>query len=146
MKSTRRDDFLSASRDFANHTERSQKSINLYLNRIETSIAPEGRPSWPLATLLPFLWAPNSHMFLKPETTQDFSDRVGRNFSDTYSPKLNAQTYLSLLDMVDWVAQKIFTLAPTDRIDVQSFIWVVGNYTDKELKAIEVERSGQNSS
>jgi hypothetical protein len=40
------------------------------------------------------------------------------------------EVYESLLDLVAKTEKEIVDLKPTDRIDVQSFIWVVGAYKD----------------
>ena len=41
--------------------------------------------------------------------------------------------YESLLSLADHTAAAIAPLKPTDRIDVQSFIWVVGEYREPDL-------------
>jgi hypothetical protein len=91
-----------------------------------------GRVSWPIATYLPFLWDARSNMFLKPEVTQDFARRVGHDFAQQYDAALDPAVYSSLLDLVRVTEEKIASLGPEDRIDVQSFIWVVGKYEDNE--------------
>ena len=84
-------------------------------------------------TYLPFLWRPEEHMFLKPEVTKDFAARVGHGFAAEYEPRLNISVYESLLDLAAKTALELADLKPRDRIDAQSFIWVVGNYkTDSE--------------
>lgn len=97
-----------------------------------TAIAPYGRPSWPMVTYLPFFWRPDEHMFLKPEKTVDFATRVGHPFADQYSADLTITVYDALLDLAETTEHKIEDLEPVDRIDVQSFIWVVGDYGENE--------------
>jgi hypothetical protein len=46
----------------------------------------------------------------------------------TYQPKLDAEVYASLLDMARTTKMEIGQLEPIDNIDIQSFIWVVGEY------------------
>lgn len=94
------------------------------------AVQPHGRISWPILTYLPFLWDYERHMFLKPTVTTDFADRVGHDFHHAYSPEPNAETYLSLLDLVDTTRNAIASLEPRDNIDIQSFIWVVGEYRE----------------
>jgi hypothetical protein len=103
------------------------------LKAMEAAIRPHGRASWPLFTYLPFFWRPEEHMFLKPTATTDFAVRVGHPFSRAYDPGPLVEVYSSLLDLVETTRSRISELRPKDRIDVQSFIWVVGSYTDKEL-------------
>lgn len=91
-----------------------------------------GRVSWPIATYLPFLWETRSNMFLKPEVTQDFASRVGHDFANRYDAALEPAVYSSLLDLARATEEKIASLGPEDRIDIQSFIWVVGKYKDDE--------------
>ena len=81
-----------------------------------------------MATYLPFLWEPHSNMFLKPEVTQDFARRVGHDFAHRYDSALEPEVYASLLDLASTTEHRIASLAPRDRIDIQSFIWVVGRY------------------
>ncbi|MGZ0071988.1 hypothetical protein ACT9ST_09815 [Sphingobium limneticum] len=94
------------------------------------AVQPHGRISWPILTYLPFLWDYERHMFLKPTVTADFADRVGHDFHHAYSPEPNAETYRSLLDLVDTTRSAIASLQPRDNIDIQSFIWVVGEYRE----------------
>ncbi len=90
-------------------------------------------PSWPMLTYLPFLWRPDRHLFLKPQVTRDFAYRVGHAFAREYEEGLRAGVYDSLLDLAANTRHEIADLNPRDLIDVQSFIWVVGAYTDREL-------------
>lgn len=85
---------------------------------------------WTVATYLPFLWRPETHMYLKPEATKDFATRVGHPLASLYEARLNFDVYASLLDLVDRTANELSDLAPRDRIDIQSFIWVVGDYRE----------------
>jgi len=83
-------------------------------------------PKWTVVTYLPYLWRPEAHMFLKPEATKDFAARVGHAFVHHYTPALDMAVYDSLLDLAAQTEREIADLNPCDRIDVQSFIWVVG--------------------
>lgn len=94
------------------------------------AVRPHGRVSWPIVTYLPFLWDFRQHMFLKPTVTADFADRVGHDFHHRYSPEPNSDTYLALLDLVGTTRAAIATLEPRDNMDIQSFIWVVGEYRE----------------
>ena len=87
---------------------------------------------WTVVTYLPFLWRPEQHMFLKPETTKDFAQRVGHSFASDYEPQLDLFVYESLLDLATRTSTELSDLRPRDRIDVQSFIWVIGNYPEPE--------------
>jgi hypothetical protein len=69
-------------------------------------------------------------MFLKPTVTADFADRVGHEFHHRYNPEPNPDTYTSLLDLVATTRKAILSLEPRDNLDIQSFIWVVGEYRD----------------
>jgi len=54
---------------------------------------------WAVVTYLPFLWAPEDHLFLKPQVTRDYAIRVGHPFAHDYDTALDASTYASLLDL-----------------------------------------------
>lgn len=105
------------------------------------AIEPHGRASWPIITYLPNLWNSDKHMFLKPEKTMDFAERVGHEFANDYSASLNSEVYRSLLDLVQDTERQIAHLKPRDRIDVQSFIWVVGDYKDAQHAEIAAVRA-----
>jgi hypothetical protein len=93
-----------------------------------------GAAKWTIITYLPFLWRPETHMFLKPEVTKDFAERVGHQFIHSYTPVLDMAVYESLLDLGARTEDEIADLQPRDRIDVQSFIWVIGASTDPALQ------------
>ena len=98
------------------------------LATMEAALKPHEAAKWTSVTYLPFLWLPETHMFLKPEATTEFATLVGHGFGFDYAPALNADVYASLLDLVATTEREIADLKPRDRIDVQSFIWVVGKY------------------
>ena len=97
---------------------------------MERVLRPHDNAKWTVVTYLPFLWRPDIHMFLKPEVTQDFATRVGHRFRFDYEPRLDLPVYESLLDLARRTEEELVELAPADRIDVQSFIWVVGAYDE----------------
>jgi hypothetical protein len=103
---------------------------------MERALRPSDSAKWTVATYLPFLWRPEAHMFLKPEVTKDFAERVGHGFATAYQARLDPAVYRSLLDLVAHTEAEIADLAPRDRIDVQSFIWVVGNYREGVEKTV----------
>jgi hypothetical protein len=100
------------------------------LLQMERALKPHDNAKWTVATYLPYLWRPEEHMFLKPEVTKDFAARVGHRFASDYEPRLDYAVYESLLDLVSKTAAELAELKPRDRIDVQSFIWVVGDYKE----------------
>lgn len=105
------------------------------LAQMENTLKAHGVANWTAATYLPFLWRPEAHMFLKPEVTKDFALRVGHSFSHEYRAKLDVSVYESLLNLVEETERELADLKPKNRIDVQSFIWVVGKYKDgQELR------------
>lgn len=106
------------------------------LATMASAIAPFGNASWAMVTYLPYFWRPDVHMFLKPEATRDFAARIGDRFDREYESSLDAHVYSSLLRMTDETHRAIHALDPADRIDVQSFIWVVGAYRDEHREEI----------
>jgi hypothetical protein len=100
------------------------------LLEMEQALKPHGAAKWTIVTYLPFLWRPDAHMYLKPEATKDFAERVGHNFANEYEAKLTLPVYESLLDLATKTAAELAGLKPRDRIDVQSFVWVVGDYKE----------------
>jgi hypothetical protein len=107
------------------------------LIEMEQALKPHDVAKWTVATYLPFLWAPDSRMFLKPKVTTDFASRVGHRFAHDYEARLTPRVYESLLDLTAETEREIGALKPQDRIDVQSFIWVVGKYRVEDEAGIE---------
>lgn len=101
------------------------------LGRLEAALRPFDSAKWTVVTYLPYLWRPDRHMFLKPEVTKDYAARVGHPFATNYEARLNIDVYASLLDLVERTNQELADLRPRDRIDIQSFIWVVGDYKEE---------------
>lgn len=100
------------------------------LARLEAVLKPFDSAKWTVVTYLPFLWRPDRHMYLKPEATKDYAARVGHPFAYVYDSRLNIETYQSLIDLVEETASELKDIRPVDRIDIQSFIWVVGDYVE----------------
>lgn len=96
------------------------------LGSLAALLKPHGCDKWTIVTYLPFLWRPDVHLYLKPESTKDFAARVGHPFAEQYTPRMDAAVYACLLDLANRTSNEIKGLAPIDRIDIQSFIWVVG--------------------
>lgn len=124
LRGPRADDFIRAAARFARHGGES------HLRDMERALKPHDNAKWTVVSYLPYLWRPDVHMFLKPEATRDFATRVGHRFAEDYEPPLRLAVYESLLDLVDRTASELADMAPRDRIDIQSFIWVVGDYRE----------------
>ena len=103
------------------------------LGRLDSVLKPHDAVAiWTVATYLPFLWRPDKHMFLKPEVTRDYAERVGHPFALIYEARLNYGVYASLLDLAERTSRELADLEPRDRIDIQSFIWVVEKDLDED--------------
>lgn len=63
------------------------------------ALKPHDNAKWTVVTYLPYLWRPDTHMFLKPEVTKNFATRVGHRFAAEYEPRLSLTVYESLLDL-----------------------------------------------
>jgi len=82
--------------------------------------------TWPVLTILPFLADPTRFMFLKPEPTNEYADRL--RWDIQYSSELRWVTYKHVAAMCDWLLERLRPLGARDYIDVQSFIWVIARY------------------
>jgi hypothetical protein len=114
-------------RAIAEFTENPGKNA---LGRLEAVLKPSGCAKWTVVTYLPYLWRPDRHMFLKPEVTKDYAARVGHPFASIYEARLNSDVYTNLLDLAERTRLELSDLNPRDGIDIQSFIWVVGDYQE----------------
>jgi hypothetical protein len=81
--------------------------------------------SWPNQTILPFLYAPKHQMFMKPGVTKQAANRCA--FDLRYQPEPNWTTYSQLLKLSETLFAELEDLGPRDNIDVQSFIWLIGD-------------------
>jgi hypothetical protein len=118
------DSFIRAAAEFTLNASQST------LLDMERALKPHESAKWTVVSYLPFLWRPEAHMFLKPEATKDFASRVGHRFASDYEAQLHIGVYRSLLDLAGQTEAELSDLKPRDRIDVQSFIWVVGDYQE----------------
>ena len=80
---------------------------------------------WPVQTVLPFLFDPTQHMFLKPQVTRQAARRCA--FDLRYDPHPNWTTYSQLLELCRILFRDVNRLKPRDYIDLQSFIWCIGD-------------------
>jgi hypothetical protein len=126
LRSAAADDFIRAAARF---TLGEGKPALLAMER---ALKPHDAAKWTIVTYLPYLWRPDTHMFLKPEVSVEFAARVGHRFANDYEPRLDIAVYESLLDLARKTADEIADLKPRDLIDVQSFIWTVGRYKDTD--------------
>jgi hypothetical protein len=78
---------------------------------------------WTTATYFPFLFHPDSHMFIKPTITRHAAELCG--FEINYDPQLNWRTYRSVLEFSRYLFDELSELKPRDMIEVQSFMWCI---------------------
>jgi hypothetical protein len=81
--------------------------------------------TWPLVTVFGFIAQPDTHIFLKPNTTREAAREYGFDFD--YSSRPSWNTYASLLDFAATIRRDLRDLRPRDMIDLQSFMWVQGS-------------------
>lgn len=104
------------------------------LGAIDRILRVHDNARWTVASYPGFLWRPDDHIFLKPEVTKDFAERVGHPFAHIYNSELRIEVYDSLLSLAADVASAFADLHPRDNIDIQSVIFVVGDYReDREI-------------
>ncbi len=81
--------------------------------------------TWPVVTVFPFIALPAEHVFLKPNVTRVASRRYGYEFE--YRSRPHFEIYAGLIRFAEVLERDLRDLAPRDRIDIQSFIWVQGS-------------------
>ncbi|HEX8367178.1 MAG TPA: hypothetical protein VF604_01305 [Pyrinomonadaceae bacterium] len=81
--------------------------------------------TWTTATIFPFLAQPETHIFLKPNTTRNAAREYGFDFR--YKSRPSWEIYANLLEFAETVRRDQSDLRPRDMIDLQSFIWVIGS-------------------
>ena len=133
LRSTMAGAFICGAAAFANG------AIEAGLRDMVAVLKPFGITKWTVLTYLPYLWRPEAHMFLKPEVTREYAERVGHSFKFAYAPEPTPAVYASLLDLAQTTRREIADLRPADMIDVQSFIWTVGKYTAKDVDKVHAQ-------
>lgn len=81
--------------------------------------------TWPVVTVFGFIAEPRTHVFLKPNVTRKAASEYGFDFR--YESRPSWSTYESLLEFARVVGRDLRDLRPRDRIDIQSFLWVLGS-------------------
>jgi hypothetical protein len=81
--------------------------------------------TWPLVTVFGFIAQPDTHIFLKPNTTKEAARKLDLPFD--YRSRPNWPTYQSYLSLAETTRRRIRDLKPRDMIDIQSFLWVQGS-------------------
>jgi hypothetical protein len=120
------DDFVRAAAMFASGDRvQGLREMKAILKRTDNA-------KWTVVTYLPFLWRPDTNVFLKPTMIQNFASRVGHRFADDYSAELDTRVYESLLELAAEVKRELADLEPQDMIDIQSFMWTAVEYTEQD--------------
>lgn len=118
--------FAGALFDLIDAAAEDRQALERYLRAVESlpAVGNTSPAKWTVATLLPFLAAPERFMFLKPEVTKECAARM--MFELGYTTELVPGPYLRLLEMSRILFERLQPLGARDFLDVQSFIWVIG--------------------
>jgi hypothetical protein len=81
--------------------------------------------TWTNATVFGFIAQPETHIFLKPNTTKNAAREYGFNLQ--YNSRPSWEVYTNLLEFAERIRRDLKDLKPRDMIDIQSFIWVIGS-------------------
>lgn len=87
--------------------------------------------TWTNVTVFGFLAEPETHIFLKPNTTRNAARAY--DFEFPYQSRPSWETYARLLEFAETIRRDQSDLRPRDMFDLQSFIWVVGSQEYKDL-------------
>ena len=81
---------------------------------------------WPFATLFSFIRYPQQSVFIKPSAIQNAAKALCWRIN--YKPEPNWKTYDAVLRLYSYVRTNLLEegMMPRDLIDLQSFIWSVG--------------------
>jgi hypothetical protein len=93
---------------------------------------------WTVATLGPFLMAPRTFMFVKPQNTKAAAAALA--FDIKYDTRPNWRTYDAVVRMAELYLQRLADMGPRDFIDIQSFFWVTGDTFEQTLAAHKAKR------
>lgn len=87
--------------------------------------------TWTNVTVFGFIAQPETHIFLKPNTTRAAAREYGFEFE--YKSRPSWKIYARLLEFAETIRRDQSDLRPRDMIDLQSFIWVIGSEEYKHL-------------
>jgi hypothetical protein len=87
--------------------------------------------TWTNVTVFGFLAQPETHIFLKPNTTRNAAREYGFEFA--YKSRPSWEVYQNLLGFAETIRRDQQDLEPLDMIDLQSFIWVIGSDEYKNM-------------
>jgi hypothetical protein len=107
-------------------------NFNIGFENMVAVLEPYSAAKWTLITFWSFFRHPDKHMFVKPSIYQNCAKRMG--FDAMYEPKPNLKTYTQCLSFVDFLRPNMTKLRPKDNIDLQSFMFIVGD--PKNTKAV----------
>lgn len=81
---------------------------------------------WPIATLFGFIRFPQERAFIKPTVIQNAAKAFCWRIN--YKPEPNWRTYVAVLRLYNHIRTSLLEegMMPRDLIDVQSFIWSIG--------------------
>jgi hypothetical protein len=82
----------------------------------------EPAQQWLVATLFPFVAAPDRHILLRPKSAGDAADRLGCDLRDTSSP--NWASYAALRSLATRLQEALAPNGAKDFIDVEGFLHV----------------------
>ena len=77
---------------------------------------------WLVATLFPFVAAPERHVLLRPRSTREAAERLGCDLR--YDPSPNWVTYSTLRTLATQLLGKLKPLGAKDYVDVEAFLHV----------------------
>jgi len=87
--------------------------------------------TWTNVTVFGFIAQPETHIFLKPNTTRNAAREYGFEFE--YKSRPSWTIYENLLEFAETIRRDQSDLRPRDMIDLQSFMWVIGSEEYKHL-------------
>ena len=87
--------------------------------------------NWTNVTVFGFIAQPETHIFLKPNTTRNAAREYGFEFQ--YKSRPSWEIYAGLLEFAEIIRRDQSDLNPRDMIDLQSFMWVIGSEEYKHL-------------
>ena len=78
---------------------------------------------WTIASYFLFIHYPEEYMFVKPTNTKLAAKITGWNIH--YEARPNWNTYNHVLELSNYIHEKLSELGPRDLIDIQSFFWII---------------------
>ena len=86
---------------------------------------------WAVATFFLFIMFPDQYMIIRPTPTIEAATLCAIDIQ--YNSKTNYVTFDRVIEFANYLNNELTQLSPRDMIDIQSFMWCISQFKNREL-------------